>query len=118
MDTDGSPANVEAATMFKENIKEYERRVKVGSTQTMGTLLTNRQRSSNLGWIPTKSLTKMRRSLRHPPTRETRAQLPSRLDSAIMQVSRPHSSLRNPTSRIHCHHYASSLVSYTLRALS
>jgi len=44
MDTDGSPANVEAATMFKENIKEYERRVKVGSTRTMGTLLTNRQR--------------------------------------------------------------------------
>lgn len=27
---DPSPANVEAATMFKENIKEYERRVKVG----------------------------------------------------------------------------------------
>lgn len=24
-----SPANVEAATLFKENLKEYERRVKV-----------------------------------------------------------------------------------------
>lgn len=30
-----SPANVEAATMFKENIKEYERRVKVSSSLSL-----------------------------------------------------------------------------------
>lgn len=30
-DTHASPANVEAATLFRENMKEYERRVKVSS---------------------------------------------------------------------------------------
>ena len=31
---DSSPANVQAATMFKENTKEYERRVKITVEQS------------------------------------------------------------------------------------
>lgn len=40
--TDTSPANSEAANLFRENTKEYERRVKVSHDSTYSPLVVNR----------------------------------------------------------------------------